>query len=102
MPEATQVKPSTAREKLRAIMEQERPDLLQAFDHGSLQPFDALVHVLYDTTLGRSSVDDDIDATDAARQLAADSNIDLADVEGTGSGGRITVDDVRVAIEARA
>ncbi|MGH3090628.1 MAG: E3 binding domain-containing protein, partial [Rubrobacteraceae bacterium] len=34
-------------------------------------------------------------ATDAARRKARDMNVDLAEVNGTGAGGRITVEDVR-------
>jgi pyruvate/2-oxoglutarate dehydrogenase complex dihydrolipoamide acyltransferase (E2) component len=39
-----------------------------------------------------------IDATDAARELAAENGIDLAAIEGTGKDGLITVGDVRKAI----
>jgi pyruvate/2-oxoglutarate dehydrogenase complex dihydrolipoamide acyltransferase (E2) component len=38
---------------------------------------------------------DSTDATDAARQVAEELGVDLAEVQGTGSGGQITVDDVR-------
>jgi polyhydroxyalkanoic acid synthase PhaR subunit len=37
----------------------------------------------------------EIKATDAARRAARELGVDLAEVEGTGNGGRITVDDVR-------
>ena len=37
----------------------------------------------------------DVDATDSARTLANENNVDLNDVEGTGTDGRVTVDDVR-------
>lgn len=37
---------------------------------------------------------EDIDATDAARAYAAEQNIDLAGVTGTGADGRVTKDDV--------
>ena len=40
------------------------------------------------------------DATDAARDAADDLGIDLGDVEGTGTDGRITVNDVRQMAEA--
>jgi pyruvate/2-oxoglutarate dehydrogenase complex dihydrolipoamide acyltransferase (E2) component len=36
----------------------------------------------------------EIDATDAARELANENGVDLNDVEGTGADGRITKDDV--------
>jgi polyhydroxyalkanoic acid synthase PhaR subunit len=41
------------------------------------------------------------EATDAARRKARELGVDLAEVEGTGSGGQITVDDVRRRGEAR-
>lgn len=41
------------------------------------------------------------DATDAAIELAEAEKIDLATVTGTGEGGRIVIDDVRKAVEAR-
>jgi len=41
------------------------------------------------------------DATQSAIDLAEEEGIELADVEGTLAGGRIGVDDVRAAIEAR-
>lgn len=37
------------------------------------------------------------DATDSAKKLAGELNVDLSKVEGTGSNGRITVDDVKKA-----
>lgn len=42
----------------------------------------------------------DIDATDAAADLAAEHGLDLAKVEGTGAGGRITKGDVEAALKA--
>lgn len=41
----------------------------------------------------------ELNATDAARREARERGIDLTEVEGTGSGGRITVDDVKNATE---
>jgi pyruvate/2-oxoglutarate dehydrogenase complex dihydrolipoamide acyltransferase (E2) component len=38
------------------------------------------------------------EATDAAKALAAENNIDLSTVTGTGAGGRITQDDVRLLL----
>jgi hypothetical protein len=43
--------------------------------------------------------EEDVVATDAARNLAEENNIDLTSVKGTGAEGRITVEDVREAIE---
>lgn len=37
---------------------------------------------------------EEVDATDAARELANENSVNLADVEGTGSDGRVTKDDV--------
>lgn len=45
--------------------------------------------------------DDEIDATEAAMQLADDEDIDLAEIEGTGKDGRVTKGDVESAIDAR-
>ena len=42
-----------------------------------------------------------LEATDAARRKARELGVDLAEVEGTGLGGQITVDDVRRRGEAR-
>jgi pyruvate/2-oxoglutarate dehydrogenase complex dihydrolipoamide acyltransferase (E2) component len=39
-------------------------------------------------------------ATEAAVRLADELGIDLAEIEGSGSDGRITVNDVREAVEA--
>ena len=41
----------------------------------------------------------ELNATDAARREARERNVDLTGVEGTGSGGRITIDDVRNVAE---
>lgn len=38
--------------------------------------------------------DGDVEATSAARELAAERGIDLSDVEGSGSGGKVTKSDV--------
>ena len=42
----------------------------------------------------------EIDATDAARRQAQELGLDLTQIEGTGSDGRITVDDVKSAAES--
>lgn len=44
----------------------------------------------------------DVDAEDAARELAATYDIDLSEVEGTGEEGRVLHEDVEAALEARA
>ena len=43
----------------------------------------------------------DVDATDAARREARERGVDLTGVEGTGTDGRITVDDVRTHAESQ-
>jgi 2-oxoacid dehydrogenase-like protein with E3 subunit-binding domain len=43
--------------------------------------------------------EEDVEATDAARNLAEENNVDLTSVKGTGVDGKITVEDVREAIE---
>ena len=45
-------------------------------------------------------VEDEVEATDAAVELAEELGVDLASVEGTGVGGRVTVGDVRAAADA--
>jgi pyruvate/2-oxoglutarate dehydrogenase complex dihydrolipoamide acyltransferase (E2) component len=42
----------------------------------------------------------EIDATDAARRQAREQGVDLTEIEGTGTDGRITVDDVRTYAES--
>jgi pyruvate/2-oxoglutarate dehydrogenase complex dihydrolipoamide acyltransferase (E2) component len=44
-------------------------------------------------------VKQEADATDAARKLAEKNGVDLADVEGTGSGGRVILSDVEAYLE---
>jgi pyruvate/2-oxoglutarate dehydrogenase complex dihydrolipoamide acyltransferase (E2) component len=44
----------------------------------------------------------ELNATDAARREARERGVDLTGVEGTGSGGRITIDDVRNVAEEEA
>lgn len=39
-----------------------------------------------------------VEATDAAKALAAENNIDLATITGTGAGGRVTQDDVKALL----
>ena len=42
----------------------------------------------------------EVDATDAARREARERGVDLTEIEGTGTDGRITVDDVRTYAES--
>lgn len=46
------------------------------------------------------SADALVDATDSARELAAEHGIDLRALSGTGAGGRITKGDVQSAVDA--
>lgn len=41
-----------------------------------------------------------VDATDAARELAVEEGVDLVDIGGTGSDGRVLKSDVEAAVEA--
>lgn len=50
---------------------------------------------------GGNGDDSDVDATDAATKLAKENNIDIASIKGTGADGRVTVGDVRDAIDAK-
>ena len=43
----------------------------------------------------------EVDATDAARREAREQGVDLTEIEGTGTDGRITVDDVRTYAESQ-
>jgi len=49
---------------------------------------------------GRLMKQGEVDATDAARRQARELGVDLTELEGTGSDGRITVDDVKSAAES--
>lgn len=93
---------ATARFQLREMLVAKAPDKVGAYDNRSLSEFDALVFVCF-AVIGKPPAAEggEVNATDAARALAADNDIDLADVEGTGVGGRIIIDDVQAAIEAR-
>lgn len=47
------------------------------------------------------AAEEEAEATDAAEKLAAEENIDLNLIEGTGADGRVTVSDVRAAMRER-
>ncbi len=64
--------------------------------------YEAIEQVLDEANQNVSELDTDrlmrqgeVDATDAARRQAREQGVDLTEIEGTGSDGRITVDDVR-------
>jgi pyruvate/2-oxoglutarate dehydrogenase complex dihydrolipoamide acyltransferase (E2) component len=48
-----------------------------------------------DLEAARTQALEDVEATPAAEEKAEELGVDLADVEGTGQGGRITVSDVK-------
>lgn len=60
--------------------------------------YDESVHELYAGETAPKPRAAEVDATDAARELAEDEGIDLATVEGSGKDGRITKGDVEAAI----
>ena len=63
---------------------------------------DPSAYTLYEGEDVKVAADDDgIDATDGARELAADEGVDLSEVEGTGSGGKITKPDVKAHLDAQ-
>ncbi len=49
---------------------------------------------------GGSGSDDGVNATEGARELASETGVDLASVTGTGSGGKVTKEDVQKAASA--
>lgn len=51
------------------------------------------------TTNAARAAGGDVDATDAARDLAKTEGVDLSSVKGSGADGRITIDDVRAAAD---
>jgi pyruvate/2-oxoglutarate dehydrogenase complex dihydrolipoamide acyltransferase (E2) component len=48
----------------------------------------------------RSAVTEDVKATDGAKALADERDVDLSSVEGTGSGGQVTKGDVEKALDS--
>nr|MBA4116380.1 E3 binding domain-containing protein [Rubrobacter sp.] len=64
---------------------------------------DQLLAALGNSTNGGSPAtgsQEEIEATDAARRKARELGVNLREVQGSGTGGRITVDDVRKKGEA--
>jgi pyruvate/2-oxoglutarate dehydrogenase complex dihydrolipoamide acyltransferase (E2) component len=69
--------------------------------------YEAIEQALDEANKNVSEIDADrlmrqgeVDATDAARREAREQGVDLTEVEGTGTDGRITVDDVRTYAES--
>ena len=70
--------------------------------------YEAIEQALDEANNNVSEIDPDrlmrqgeVDATDAARREARERGVDLTEVEGTGTDGRITVDDVRTYAESK-
>lgn len=70
--------------------------------------YEAIEQALEEANNNVSEIDADrlmrqgeLDATDAARRAARERGVDLTEVEGTGTDGRITVDDVRTYAESK-
>ena len=70
--------------------------------------YEAIEQALDEANNNVSEIDPDrlmrqgeVDATDAARREARERGVDLTEVEGTGTDGRITVDDVRTHAESQ-
>jgi len=70
--------------------------------------YEAIEQALDEASKNVSEIDADrlmrqgeVDATDAARREARERGVDLTEVEGTGTEGRITVDDVRSYAESK-
>jgi pyruvate/2-oxoglutarate dehydrogenase complex dihydrolipoamide acyltransferase (E2) component len=70
--------------------------------------YEAIEQALEEANKNVSEIDADrlmrqgeVDATDAARREARERGVDLTEVEGTGTDGRITVDDVRTHAESQ-
>ncbi|WP_103021467.1 E3 binding domain-containing protein [Salinibacter altiplanensis] len=59
------------------------------------EEFDPEKHERYDPDGGSSSTE--VDATDGARALAGEEDVDLTSIEGSGKDGRITKADVKSA-----
>jgi pyruvate/2-oxoglutarate dehydrogenase complex dihydrolipoamide acyltransferase (E2) component len=65
------------------------------------QALDEASHNVSELDANRLMRQGEVDATDAARRQAREQGVDLTEVEGTGTDGRITVDDVRTYAESR-
>lgn len=92
--------PPDAKQLIRDALKDVRPDLLPGYDAGNISDGAALA---YATLSGKKpkAEDEAINATDAARALAAEYDVALAEIEGTGVDGKIVVADVQAVIDAR-
>ena len=72
----------------------------QGAEQESTQPADAAVSgAAASSTSGEESPETSVGVSPSARKLAAEAGVDIAGVEGTGKGGRVTKEDVRRAAE---
>ena len=83
-------------------------DSFQMLFQELMDNYEAIEQALDEANKNVSEIDADrlmrqgeIDATDAARREARERGVDLTEVEGTGTDGRITVDDVRTHAESQ-
>ena len=82
-------------------------DSFQMLFQELMDNYEAIEQALDEANKNVSEIDADrlmrqgeVDATDAARREARERGVDLTEVEGTGTDGRITVDDVRTYAES--
>ena len=83
-------------------------DSFQILFQELMDNYEAIEQALDEANNNVSEIDADrlmrqgeVDATDAARREARERGVDLTEVEGTGTDGRITVDDVRTHAESQ-
>jgi pyruvate/2-oxoglutarate dehydrogenase complex dihydrolipoamide acyltransferase (E2) component len=83
-------------------------DSFQMLFQELMDNYEAIEQALDEANKNVSEIDADrlmrqgeVDATDAARREARERGVDLTEVEGTGTDGRITVDDVRTHAESQ-
>jgi pyruvate/2-oxoglutarate dehydrogenase complex dihydrolipoamide acyltransferase (E2) component len=83
-------------------------DSFQILFQELMDNYEAIEQALDEANKNVSEIDADrlmrqgeVDATDAARREARERGVDLTEVEGTGTDGRITVDDVRTHAESQ-
>ena len=85
-----------------------REESFQMLFQELMDNYEAIEQALDEANNNVSEIDADrlmrqgeIDATDAARRQAREQGLDLTEIEGTGTDGRITVDDVRTYAESK-
>ena len=92
--------PGKVSEQLAAwLLEHRKAEVVDEPKHYGSQPLTDEPELRQDEEL-YAEVKQEADATDAALKLAQENNIDLAQIEGTGSGGRVILSDVQSYLEA--